>query len=91
MGLCDNSGPILPGPVARPSHSPFAGLRRTLLGVACFALAGCGASGDPGSFLIDPGHYDAYHCNELAARWKVLVAREKELRGLMAVSYTHLS
>ena len=71
MGLCDNSGPILPGPVARPSHSPFAGLRRTLLGVACFAL------------LIDPGHYDAYHCNELAARWKVLVAREKELRGLM--------
>ena len=33
--------------------------------------------------LVDPGHYSAYHCDDLAARWKVLVAREKELRGLM--------
>jgi hypothetical protein len=33
--------------------------------------------------MIDPGRYSVYHCNELAARWKVLVAREKELVGLM--------
>jgi hypothetical protein len=36
-----------------------------------------------GSLMIDPGRYDAYHCNDLPARWKVLVAREKELHGLM--------
>jgi hypothetical protein len=36
-----------------------------------------------GSLLVDPGRYSAYHCNELAARWKVLVVREKELHGLI--------
>ena len=36
-----------------------------------------------GSILVDPGRYSVYHCDELATRWKVLVAREKELRGLM--------
>jgi hypothetical protein len=77
MGFCDNSGSILPRPAGR------LGGRGMLFGFAALALAGCGASGDPGSILIDPGHYDAYHCNELAARWKVLVAREKELRGLI--------
>jgi len=47
------------------------------------ALGGCGAGGGAGSLLVDPGRYSAYHCNDLAARWKVLVAREKELRALM--------
>jgi hypothetical protein len=57
--------------------------RRGLLAVfAACALGGCGAN-DPGALLIDPGRYDAYHCNDLAARWKVLVAREKELTGLI--------
>jgi hypothetical protein len=83
MGLRDISGTILPAPAAWRARSPVAGLWGMLLSFAVFALAGCGASGDPGSFLVDPGRYDAYHCNELAARWKVLVAREKELRGLI--------
>jgi hypothetical protein len=52
------------------------------LALAVFALGGCGTN-DPGALLIDPGRYDAYHCNDLAARWKVLVAREKELTGLI--------
>jgi hypothetical protein len=65
-----------------------AGLPRALFGlglsgVGLLALAGCGTGGDPGALLIDPGRYSAYHCNDLAARWKVLVAREKDLRGLM--------
>jgi hypothetical protein len=59
------------------------GLHRTLLGVAAIALAGCGMTDGAGSLLIDPGRYSAYHCNELAARWKVLVTRERELHGLM--------
>jgi hypothetical protein len=50
--------------------------------LAVFTLGGCGTN-DPGALLIDPGRYDAYHCNDLAARWKVLVAREKELTGLI--------
>jgi len=82
MRLRDDSGTILPGPAVRRSRA-FAGWREALFSAAVFALAGCGASGDPGSFLVDPGRYDAYHCDELTARWKVLVAREKELHGLI--------
>jgi hypothetical protein len=52
-----------------------------LAGVVGAALAGC--TNGAGSLLVDPGHYSAYHCNDLAAQWKVLVAREKELRDLM--------
>lgn len=52
-----------------------------LAGILAAALAGC--SNGAGSLLIDPGRYSAYHCNDLAAQWKVLVAREKELRDLM--------
>lgn len=58
-------------------------LRGALLGVAIAALAGCGMSDGAGSILVDPGRYTVYHCDELAARWKVLVARQKELQGLM--------
>ena len=47
------------------------------------ALAGCSAGGGAGAFLVDPGRYSAYHCNDLAARAKVLAAREKDLHALM--------
>ena len=59
-------------------------LRRVVLGLAALAvLAGCGMSDGAGSLMVDPGRYSAYRCNDLVARWKILVAREKELRGLM--------
>jgi len=51
------------------------------MGIA--ALAGCSMSNGGGSILVDPGRYSAFHCSDLATRWKVLVAREKELRELM--------
>jgi hypothetical protein len=51
--------------------------------VAGMALAGCGLGNGPGSFLVDPGRYEAYHCNDLVTRWKQLTDREKELRALM--------
>ena len=54
-----------------------------VLGVALVALTGCSMPDGAGSLLVDPGRYSAYHCNDLAARWKVLVAREKDLRSLM--------
>jgi hypothetical protein len=60
-----------------------AALRGALFGLGMAALGGCGMSDGPGALLIDPGRYSAYHCNDLAARWKVLVAREKDLRALM--------
>jgi hypothetical protein len=47
------------------------------------ALAGCGGGNGPGSWLVDPGRYEAYHCNDLVTRWKTLTDREKELRALM--------
>jgi len=36
-----------------------------------------------GSFIVDPGRYSVYHCNDLVTRLKELQAREKELRDLM--------
>jgi len=67
-------------------HAPRTRTRRycAMLAVAVAALGGCSLPEGAGSLLVDPGHYSAYHCNELAARWKVLVAREKDLRNLMA-------
>jgi hypothetical protein len=53
------------------------------LALAAAVLAGCGLPEGPGTLLVDPGHYSAYHCNELADQWKILAARERELRGLM--------
>jgi hypothetical protein len=50
--------------------------------VAAMALTGCGGNG-VGSWLVDPGRYDAYHCNDLVTRWKALTDREMELRALM--------
>jgi len=50
--------------------------------VAGMALTGCGGNG-VGSWLVDPGRYDAYHCNDLVTRWKQLTDREMELRALM--------
>lgn len=47
------------------------------------AVAGCSAGDGAGALLIDPGRYSAYHCNDLAARAKILAAREKELSELM--------
>jgi len=65
---------------APPAH---ARLRRALLAVAVAALAGCSMPDGAGTLLVDPGRYSVYHCNDLAARWKVLLAREKDLRSLM--------
>jgi hypothetical protein len=52
-----------------------------VFGIAC-ALFGC-TSNDSGELLIDPGRYAVYKCDDLATRWKIVSAREKELRGLM--------
>jgi hypothetical protein len=61
-------------------------LRRSAssLVVIAVALAGCALDGGPGQFAVDPGRYEFYHCADLATRFKVLQARENELRTLMA-------
>ena len=51
--------------------------------LAAVMLAACGLPEGAGTLLVDPGHYSAYHCNDLADQWKILVTRERELRGLM--------
>jgi hypothetical protein len=45
------------------------------------AAAGCSTSVD--TYLIDPGHYSAYHCKQMVGRLKELQSRESELRNLM--------
>jgi hypothetical protein len=61
--------------------------RSSRIAVACalasLALAGCGLGNGPGSWIVDPGKYDMYRCNDLVARWKQLLDKEKELRALM--------
>jgi hypothetical protein len=54
-----------------------------LASLGAVALAGCGSGVGTGELLVDPGRYSAFHCNEIAARWKELIARENDLRGLM--------
>lgn len=51
--------------------------------LAAFALAGCGVSEEAGMLIVDPGRYSAYHCNDLAKRWKELLKRENELHALI--------
>jgi hypothetical protein len=50
---------------------------------AGMTLAGCGLGNGPGSLLVDPGRYEAYHCNDLVAQWKALTDRERDLRALI--------
>jgi hypothetical protein len=59
------------------------GWRAALSSLAVIALSGCGLSDGAGAIFVDPGRYTLYHCDDLAARRKVLMARESELRGLI--------
>jgi hypothetical protein len=45
------------------------------------AVAGCSTSVD--TYLVDPGHYSAYHCKQLVDRLKELKTRESELSNLI--------
>jgi len=91
MLLCDNvhgprDGEIVTPPFLPLCHRRLAGLSSALLSCAFVgvALAGCGLSNGPGSLIVDPGPFKAYHCNDLLARWNVLLNREKDLRNLMS-------
>jgi len=59
----------------------------SVIGLICVlaagALAGCGMSEGPGAFVVDPGRYSIYHCNDLVARLNALLTQEKDLRNLM--------
>jgi hypothetical protein len=54
-----------------------------IVALAACSLAGCGLDNGPGSYIVDPGKFDALHCNDLATQSKALATREKELRNLM--------
>jgi hypothetical protein len=57
--------------------------RGAMASFAVLALAGCGLSDGAGAIFVDPGRYALYHCDDLAAQRKLLIARENELRGLI--------
>lgn len=66
------------------AHRRCQGWRGALSSFAVLTLTGCGLSTDgAGALFVDPGRYTLYHCDDLAARRKMLVARENELRGLI--------
>jgi hypothetical protein len=69
---------------AAVAHRGCHGWRGALSSFAVLVLTGCGLSTDgAGALFVDPGRYTLYHCDDLAARRKMLVARENELRGLI--------
>jgi hypothetical protein len=83
---CDGRGASRAGevaPVRRSSARRRTGYRLAALALAAAALAGCGMGNGPGAVFVDPGRYDAYHCKDLAVRWKELLERERTLRNLM--------
>jgi hypothetical protein len=73
--------PVLLGPLQR-CRAGLSSLGLVSVFVAV-SLAGCGMSDGVGALAVDPGRYDAYHCKDLATRWKDLLKRESDLRGLM--------
>ncbi len=81
MARFQDTGSPPPNPSALGSCRSAGALHRLLACVVAAALSGC--SEGAGTLLIDPGRYSAYHCNDLAAQWKVLLARDKQLRELM--------
>ena len=86
MGLRYDIGNPWPRSAARPiaarrERRPFGGRGGAFLALAFLVLAGC--SNGAGSLLIDPGRYNLYRCNDIPEQWKVLLAREKELRALI--------
>jgi hypothetical protein len=66
-------------------HGPTTKTLRTGWLLACAALAGCSSiSGDsPMTVFADPGKYQYFTCEQLAAQRKSWQLREQELRQLM--------
>ncbi len=58
------------------------GARRIFL-AGCLAAATGACSTSIDTYLVDPGQYNAYHCNQLVDRLKQLQTRETDLRNLM--------
>ncbi len=91
MAWCDDIDGMPTALRATPLALPY--LRRSISRAKCVRLllglfvavilTGCGSNYGAGSLIVDPGHYNAYHCNDLDARAKALSSREKELRALM--------
>jgi hypothetical protein len=87
MGLCGDIAERLIGRArsweAIPRGFAWPGVAAVVLAsVLASVLTGC-TSNDGGELLIDPGRYAVYKCDDLAARWKIVSARERELHGLM--------
>ena len=51
-------------------------------------LAGCSSNDTTARFLVAPEKYMLYNCAEMARELPGMIAREKELRGLMAKAGT---
>jgi predicted small secreted protein len=80
--ICDPADLVLWSADVTLIRSPGAAVASVCVLVASL-LAGCSTSDGVGSFIVDPGHHSVYHCDGLAARLKVLLAREQELANLM--------
>jgi len=53
------------------------------IALAATVLAGCASNDGMGGYIVDPGHYSAYHCKDFGTRLTYLQGREQQLRALM--------
>ena len=58
------------------------------IAVAALLLSGCTSDDQAARFLVAPGKYVLYNCDELARQAQGLAARQKELGQLMAKAST---
>lgn len=65
----------------KPLEWPRLILCGSLLILTALTVGSC--SNDPGMMSLDPAKFDFYHCDDFARRWKELISRENELRGLI--------
>lgn len=66
------------------THVRFAAAITPVLFVALLSLAGCASEDAASSFLVAPGKYVLYQCDDLERAAKAALARQQELERLMA-------
>jgi len=72
------------GAARRAARAALLAAGRTGIVLAGAMLAACSSSSDSGfSLFADPGKYDFYTCDQIAAQLKTWSARTQELKALM--------
>lgn len=75
------SGHICFSSPRRERHHP--GAIALIFLLATGALAGCSMTDGIGSYIVDPGEYHVFHCDDLKKRLATLLDQQKELSNFI--------